>query len=62
MRHRIEQLTAPKLLPKLRRELVSHRQPSDEEWRGIAAQINQTMSKIQTVETSKHALDSRVSA
>lgn len=62
LRNRIEELTAPKLLPKLRRELASHRQLSDEEWRGIATQINQTLSTIQSGDTSKRRLDSRVSA
>lgn len=62
LRHRIEQLTAPKLLPKLRRELASHRQPSEEEWRGIAMQINQSIRALQSVDATTSNTVNRVSA
>lgn len=62
LRQRIEQLTAPKLLAKLRRELASHLQPSDEEWRGIAAQINQSLRPLHSVDGTMNNTGNRVSA
>lgn len=62
LRYRIEQLTAPKLLTRLRRELASHRQPSEEEWRGIATQINQSLRALHSVEATTSNTVSRVSA
>jgi len=62
LRHRIEQLTAPKLISKLRRELAAYPQQSEDSWRKIADEIAGSMRETQSRNITEENAPSRVSA
>jgi len=62
LRQRIEQLTAPKLISKLRRELAAYPQQSEDSWRKIADEIAVSIREIQSQKIGQENAQSRVSA
>lgn len=62
LRQRIEQLTAPKLVSKLRRELAAYPQQSEDSWRKIADEIAASMREIQSRNISQESAPNRASA
>jgi hypothetical protein len=62
LRQRIEQLTAPKLISKLRRELAAYPQQSEDSWRKIADEIAGSIREIQSQKIGQENAQSRVSA
>ena len=62
LRQRIEQLTAPKLVSKLRRELAAYPQQSEDSWRKIADEIAASIREIQSRNISQESAPNRASA